>query len=70
MLMWPVALIQLGVGLLAIGYGVQAIIFPRQNAIAFRPWREYHPAVMLFMGVWAALIGLAFVVGAIVKLIR
>ena len=68
--MWAVALVQLGVGLLAIAYGVQAIIFRRQTAIAFRPWVEYHPAVIVVTGVWAGLIGIAFVVGAIFKLIH
>jgi len=68
--MKQVALIQLFVGLLAVAYGVQAAIFRRQNARAFRPWVVYHPAVMVVMGIWIAVIGLMFVVTALAKLIH
>ena len=66
---WQVRVIQLVVGILIVAYGVQAIIFRRQNAQMFRPWVVYHPAVMVVMGVWASAIGLVFVVSAVAQLL-
>lgn len=66
----PFAWIQLGAGLFVIVYGMQAIIFRQQNAQAFRPWVVYHPAVMVVMGLWAVAIGVVFVSGAFVRLLR
>ena len=68
--MKQVAVIQLFVGLLAVAYGVQAVIFRRQNAVLFRPWVVYHPAVVVAMGIWAGAIGLLFVVTALPRLLH
>ncbi len=68
---FPVLLwIQLFIGLLVAGYGVQQVIFPRQNARAFRPWVDYHPVTMIVLGVFATAIGLVFTVSAVAQLVR
>lgn len=64
------AFIQLGAGLFVIAYGMQAIIFRHQNAQAFKPWVVYHPTVMVVMGLWSVAIGVVFVLGAFIRLLR